>query len=256
MNFTQRRLARQARLFGSDAMELIGLKKILVVGCGRNGSAFALLAAYAGFSRFRLADPDVVKAHNVNATVPFFKRDVKRPKVHVLRDKLLAIDPSMKCELYPWKIEDPLVREALDSSHVIVDATDSIPAKKFVNERVSENHKKGKSQTLLSLGSGIFVKNGRILQLGAQATLFERGGACLMCSPLDQAENVNLSPVSFVVVNVLASLLGLQLLLSSLIGYDRETNGKYNFVLYDCLSQQVVKLNRVPREDCEFCDQA
>ena len=77
-----------------------------------------------------------------------------------------------------------------------------------------------------------------------------------MCSPLDQAENVNLSPVSFVVVNVLASLLGLQLLLSSLIGYDRETNGKYNFVLYDCLSQQVVKLNRVPREDCELCGHA
>jgi molybdopterin/thiamine biosynthesis adenylyltransferase len=253
MSFTAARLSRQARLFGEDAMELIGLKKIFMAGCGRNGSAFATLAAYAGFSKFRLVDPDVVKTHNVNATVPFFKRDVNKPKVCILRDTLLAIDPSIKCEIYPWKLENPLVQEALDSSHVIVDATDSIPAKKFLNEWVSENHKKGKSQMLLSLGSGIFVKDSRILQLGAQATLFEKGGVCLMCGPLDVEDKSNLSRVSFVVVNVLASLLGLQLLLSLLIGYDRETNGKYNFILYDCLSQQVVKLNRVPREDCPLC---
>lgn len=256
MSFTAARLFRQTRLFGEDAMELIGFKKILMAGCGRNGSAFAMLAAYAGFSKFRLVDPDIVKTHNINATVPFFKRDVNKPKVCVLRDTILAIDPSIKCEIYPWKTENPLVQEALDLSHVIVDATDSIPAKKFLNERVSENHKKGKSQTLLSLGSGAFVREGRILQLGAQAALFERGGACLMCGPLDQAEKINLSRVSFVVVNVLASLLGLQLLLSSLIGYDRETNGQYNFILYDCLSQQVVKLNRIPREDCGLCGPA
>lgn len=251
MNFTKARLFRQARLFGQEAMELIGLKELCIVGCGRNGSSFAFLAAYSGFSKFKLIDPDEVEPHNLNATVPFIMRDIGRPKVWVLSGKILEVDPLIKCETYPYKIEN--VRHFLNSSDIIVDATDSIPAKIFLNARVSENQKKGKNQMLLSLGSGAFVKEGRILQLGSQATLFEKGGACLMCGPLDQAEKTNLSRVSFVVINVLASLLGLQLLLSSLIGHDRETSEKYNFILYDCLSQQVVKLNRIPREDCEYC---
>ena len=74
-----------------------------------------------------------------------------------------------------------------------------------------------------------------------------------MCGPLDEEERTNLSPVSFVAVNVMASLLGLQLLLSSLVGYDREASEKYNFILYDCLGQRVITLNRAPRRDCEYC---
>ena len=77
-----------------------------------------------------------------------------------------------------------------------------------------------------------------------------------MCGPLDAEDESNLSRVSFVVVNVLASLLGLQLLLSSLIRHNRAVAGGYNFILYDCLSQQVVKLNRIPREDCGLCGPA
>jgi molybdopterin/thiamine biosynthesis adenylyltransferase len=253
MNFTKARLAKQARLFGQEAMELIGLKRLCIVGCGRNGSSFATLAAYAGFAKFSLIDPDIVKPHNLNATIPFFMGDIGRLKGEVVKERLKAIDRSIKCKAYPFMIQDVAVSEVLASADIVVDATDSIPAKKFLNARVSENQKKGKNQMLLSLGSGAFVRGGRILQLGAQAALYEEGGACLMCGPLDFEEKTNLSRVSFVAMNVLASVLGLQLLLSSLIGHDRETSGKYNFILYDCLSQQVVKLNRAPREDCKFC---
>lgn len=255
MSFTGARLARQVRLFGQKAMKQVSSKFVCVIGCGRNGGFFAAILAYAGFFRFALIDPDTVKPHNLNATVPFFKKDVGRLKVEVVKERIQAIDPMIECGIFALPVEHPDVQKAIDFSDVIVDATDSIPAKKFINARVSENIRAGKDQKLLSLGSGAFVKDGRILQLGAQATLFEKGGACLMCGPLDQSERVNLSRVSFVAVNVLASVLGLQLLLSSIIGHDREAREKYNFVLYDCLSQRVITLNRVPREDCEYCGQ-
>jgi len=253
MTHVQARLARQERLFGARAVRQIAKKQVCIAGVSRNGGASALLLAHAGFMRFDLIDPDIVEPHNLNAGIAFTKKDIRKPKVDVVRERLLALDRTIECEVYPIAIQDPRVQKTLDSSDIVIDATDNIPAKKFLNERVSENHKKGKNQMLLSLGSGAFVKDGRILQLGAQALLYEKGGACLMCGPLDFEEKTNLSRVSFVVVNILASILGLQLLLSSLIGYDRETNGKYNFILYDCMSQQVVKLNRLPREDCEYC---
>jgi len=252
MSFTKSRLARQKKLFGPEAMETIASSQICIIGCGRNGSSFANLAAYSGFSNFALMDKDKVVAHNLNATVPFYKKDIGKLKVEVVKERIRAIDPSIKVEAYPFMVQDSRAKEILDSSDVIVDATDGIPAKKFLNARISENLREGKDQKLLSLGSGAYVK-GEILQLGAQATLFEKGGACLLCGPLDQEEKTNLSRVSFVVINVLASLLGLQLLLSSLIGHDSETAGKYNFILYDCLSQRVVTLNRIPRKDCQYC---
>jgi hypothetical protein len=253
MNFTIARLNRQARLFGLEAMKKVASKLVCIIGCGRNGSFFAVLLAYAGFFRFILIDPDIVRPHNINATVPFFQKDVGRPKVEVLRERLMGIDSSISVEVYQCRAEDLEAREVIDSSDIVVDATDNIPAKKIINARIAQNLKEGKDQKLLSLGSGAFVKDERILQLGAQATLFEKGGACLMCGPLDAEEKMNLSQVSFVVLNVLASVLGLQLLLSSLIRHDREASEKYNFILCDCLSHKIITLNRVPREDCEYC---
>jgi molybdopterin/thiamine biosynthesis adenylyltransferase len=253
MTFTQARLARQGRLFGARAMDVIEEQKVCMVGVSRNGGASAVLLAHSGFMRFRLVDPDYVETHNLNAGVAFKKKDIGRLKVEVVKERLFELDPAIECEAYPFAVQDARAQATLDSSDIVIDATDSIPAKKFLNARVAENVRKGKDQRLLSLGSGAYVRKGQILQLGAQATLFEKGGACLMCGPLDAEDESNLSRVSFVVVNVLASLLGLQLLLSSLIRHDRAVAGGYNFILYDCLSQQVVRLNRLPRQDCEYC---
>lgn len=253
MSFTKSRLVKQEKLFGPEAMEITASRQVCIVGCGRNGSSFTTLAAYSGFSNFALVDKDKVVAHNINATLPLYKKDIGELKIEVVKERIQSIDSSIKCEIYPFMVQDPRVKDVLNSADVVVDATDSIPAKKFLNARIAGNIRNGKDQKLLSLGSGAFVKDGRILQLGAQATLFEKGGACLMCGPLDQEEKINLSRISFVVINVLASLLGLQLLLSSIIEYDRASGSGYNFILYDCLSQQIVTLNRIPREDCEYC---
>ncbi len=252
MTYTLERLAKQEKLFGHQVMNQFAEVSLAIIGCGRNGCSFATLAAYAGFMHFFLIDPDVAEPRNVNATVPFFKEDVGKPKVEVVKAKLKAIDPSIRVETLQSDVQGKGMECILNSSDILVDATDSIPAKKFLNARVAENLQEGNAQKLVSLGSGAFVKDGRILQLGAQATLFEKGGACLMCGTLDPSDKVNLSRVSFVVVNVMASLLGLQLLVSSLSGEDSGLE-RHDFVLYDILSQQVVALNRSPRERCEFC---
>jgi len=250
VDFTRTRLMKQARLFGREAMEILASERMFIAGCGRNGSAFAILSAYSGFMDFVLADPDSVEPRNLNASIGFSRKDIGRRKVDVVRERLLSLDPSITCETLALHIQDERARKTLASADIVVDATDSIPAKKFLNAVVAENIGKGKDQKLLSLGSGAYAEDGGILQMGAQAVLFEKGGACLLCGPLNREERTNLSDVSLVVVNVLASLLGLQLLLSSLLGYgDRPCN----FLLYDCLGHRVVGLQRVGRKDCEYC---
>ena len=253
MSYTSARLAKQEKLFGRAAMVAIAETRLCVIGCGRNGSAFVTLAAYAGFRRFLLFDADVVRAHNLNATIPFFRADIGRPKVEVLKDRLRSIDPSIECEPIRERLGFSQADKALERADALVDATDSIESKLKVNGFTARLHEKGRETKLLSLGSGAFVGDGRILQLGAQATLYEKGGACLLCGSLDEAYYSNLSAVSLVVVNALASLLGLNLLLSALIDPAGLAGERNNFVLFDCLKQKSVSFRRVPRPDCAYC---
>jgi molybdopterin/thiamine biosynthesis adenylyltransferase len=253
MSYTSARLAKQENLFGRAGMEAIAETRLCVIGCGRNGRSVVMLAAYAGFMKFCLVDPDVVKTHNVNATVPFFRADVGRPKVGVLKERLESLDPAIECETHKEKVGKAPAGDALERADVIVDATDSIETKLNLNGFAARLHEKGRGTKLLSLGSGAFVREGRILQLGAQATLFEKGGACLLCGSLDEAGYSNLSGVSLVMVNVFASLLGLNLLLSALIDPAGQAGERSNFILFDCLKQESVSLKRSPRPDCAYC---
>jgi molybdopterin/thiamine biosynthesis adenylyltransferase len=255
-NFSTLRLAKQRKLFGKECMDRLKSIKLAVIGCGRNGSFFSILCAYTGFFNFLLVDPDVVRLHNVNASILFGYKDVGRRKVEVVKERIQSVDPAISCEILPFKVQNRKVLSKLKSCDVIVSAVDSISTKKFLNSFVAKNIKDGYPISLLELGSGAYVKDGKILLLGGQATLFTPGGACLLCGPLDEDEFTNLSNVSFIIPNGLSALLGLELLLSYLTGYDNplgDERNKYNFILYDCLSHKLVKFRRIGRKDCKYC---
>jgi molybdopterin/thiamine biosynthesis adenylyltransferase len=255
-SFSFKRLFRQARLMGKTAMRKLKSLRIAIVGCGRNGSFFANLAAYSGFFRFTLIDPDSVEPHNVNASVLFGYKDVGKRKVEVVKRKLTDIDPAIECGIFHSPVENESMLSVLDSCDVIISAVDSIPAKNFLNSFVSQAMDTGKTISLLDLASGAYVENGRILLLGGQATLFSPGGACLLCGGLDEDDFTNLSNVSFIVPNGISAILGIELLMSYLTGYDNPAGveeRQYNFVLYDCLSHKSVKLNRISRKACKLC---
>jgi molybdopterin/thiamine biosynthesis adenylyltransferase len=254
--FTFKRLSRQTKLLGWNRMEKLKSLVIAVVGCGRNGSFFSNLAAYAGIFNLVLIDPDVMNAHNVNASILFGYRDIGKKKVEVVKERIQSIDPAIICDVHPCAVEDSSVSPVLNSCDIIVSAVDSIPTKNFLNSFVSGAIKRGKPICLLDLASGAYVESGKILLLGGQATLFAQGEACLLCGGLDEDDLTNLSNVSFVIPNGFSALLGIELLISYITDYDNpagESKEKYNFILYDCLSHQLVKLNRASRKNCKFC---
>lgn len=74
-----------------------GLKgtRVLIAGCGSVGSTAAVALARAGVGGFHLIDPDVVEETNLSRQ-DYTLADVGLPKVRALRDRLLAINPSME----------------------------------------------------------------------------------------------------------------------------------------------------------------
>jgi molybdopterin/thiamine biosynthesis adenylyltransferase len=249
-SFSRLRLARQERLFHRKSMERIKSLQLTVVGCGRNGSFFSILAAYSGFFHINLIDPDIVKAHNINASILFGYEDVGRQKVEVVCEGIKRVDPSIECFTFFCRAQDEAAVRILEKSDVIVSCVDNVVTKNFLNAFVSEQMKNGNEVLLLDLASGAFVRDKKILLLGGQASLYFAGGPCLLCQSLDDDESMNLSNVSFIIPNAISAVLGMELLFSHLTGH---SGTKYNFVLYDCLTHQIVTLSHRSRKDREFC---
>ncbi len=80
------------RLFSRDILEKIRECKVLIVGCGGNGTVADLLLR-AGFTRFGLIDSDVVEDTNLNR-LPFTTKEIGLPKVDAWRNYMLSINPE------------------------------------------------------------------------------------------------------------------------------------------------------------------
>src|SRR6201987_4545243 len=78
--------------------------RVLLIGAGGLGSPLALYLAAAGVGRIGLVDFDVVDFTNLQRQVLHGTSDVGRPKLHSARDRLQAINPEVKVDLYETKL--------------------------------------------------------------------------------------------------------------------------------------------------------
>src|ERR687893_798393 len=77
---------------------------VLCIGTGGLGSPLALYLAAAGVGRIGLVDFDVVDFTNLQRQVLHGTKDVGRPKLHSARDRLQAINPEVKLDLYETRL--------------------------------------------------------------------------------------------------------------------------------------------------------
>lgn len=84
--------------------------RIHIVGCGSVGSTLAENLARCGITKMTLWDFDTVEAHNI-VNQMFRQQDVGKPKVEVLKDILMDINPEIKddVELKPKGWEGKLM---------------------------------------------------------------------------------------------------------------------------------------------------
>ncbi len=101
--------------------------RVAVVGVGGVGSWCAEALLRTGVRHLTLMDDDVVAPSNVNRQCPATSRTLGRPKVEVMRERLLEIDPEADVVAVNERYERGLPRGgAVDA---IVDAIDSVPCK-------------------------------------------------------------------------------------------------------------------------------
>jgi hypothetical protein len=90
----------------TEAYDLARLStsRLIIVGCG-GSTGFVESMARAGIPDFILIDPDRVSRSNL-ATQQYYRRDVGKPKVECLRDRILGINELATVQAIPVALED------------------------------------------------------------------------------------------------------------------------------------------------------
>jgi tRNA A37 threonylcarbamoyladenosine dehydratase len=122
--------SRTELLLGKEAMDKLKNSKIAIFGIGGVGSFVVEGLVRSGVRNFVLIDDDLVCLTNINRQLHATRKTVGKPKVEVMRDRILEINPKAQVTthqtFYLPGNEDNLITEDLD---YIVDAIDTVSAK-------------------------------------------------------------------------------------------------------------------------------
>ena len=122
--------SRSEALLGSQAMENLRTKKVVIFGVGGVGSLAAEALIRTGLTHLTMVDDDLVQASNINRQLPATVQTIGRPKVEVLRERLLTINPEAEITaLQARYTAETALNFQLETFDYVIDAIDSVAEK-------------------------------------------------------------------------------------------------------------------------------
>lgn len=131
---------RGERLLGTDVMNTIAQKRVIVFGVGGVGSWCAEGLIRSGIHYLTIVDSDCVSVTNINRQLMATTRTIGKPKVEVLKERLLDINPDAEIiavrEVYS---ENNCEKFNLSDYDYVIDAIDSLKDKSLLILKAAES---------------------------------------------------------------------------------------------------------------------
>lgn len=150
MRLTTEQIERYSRQImvpdlGGKAQIRLRQASALIIGAGGLGSPAALYLAAAGIGTLGLIDPDRVELSNLQRQILHATSDIGRPKVDSAQEKLSGLNPDVKLNVYPWRLENDNAADILAGYDFVIDGSDNFPTKFLVNDtavrlKIAFNH--------------------------------------------------------------------------------------------------------------------
>ncbi|WP_313807056.1 tRNA threonylcarbamoyladenosine dehydratase [Flavobacterium sp.] len=151
---------RAELLFKEEGLEKLKNSNVLVVGMGGVGSFAAEFIARAGVGKMTIVDGDTVDITNINRQLPALHSTVGQPKVTIVGDRLMDINP----ELQLTRVQEFLSPErafelVTDEFDYVLDCIDSITPK--LNLIIAAKRKRVK--IISNMGAGGKMLPGKVV---------------------------------------------------------------------------------------------
>jgi tRNA A37 threonylcarbamoyladenosine dehydratase len=168
MSFDQE---RTRILIGPEGVAALGEKRVMVVGLGGVGSFAAEALVRSGIGTVSIVDHDQVASSNCNRQLPALQSTIGRPKVEVMGERLLAINPGLKLHTRPLFVTPDNCGElvAAEAPDFVLDCIDSIACKAALVKACQD----APVAVISALGAG-----GRLDATRADITTLERTEIC------------------------------------------------------------------------------
>lgn len=123
-------LERTELLYGEKDMNKLKNAHVLVVGLGGVGSFAAEFLCRAGVGEMTIVDGDVVDVTNINRQLIALHSTVGKPKVELVKERLLDINPNLKLTVIKEFLTPEKAFDIIDDKYnCVLDCIDSITPK-------------------------------------------------------------------------------------------------------------------------------
>jgi adenylyltransferase/sulfurtransferase len=238
------RYSRQIMLpqIGIEGQQKLLDSHALIIGLGGLGSPLAMYLAAAGVGELTLADDDAVDLTNLQRQIVHSTQNLGQAKVESARESLVALNPEVKVNCIPHRLENDALAKAVQDADVVLDATDNFATRFAINRACVENH------TPLVSGAAI--------RLDGQVSVFRADladGPCYHCLYREEgeteetcSENGVLAPM----VGIIGSIQALEAI-KVLTGFGEDLNGRLLILDGNSMEWRSMKLKKDP--ECPVC---
>ncbi|MBI3741492.1 MAG: ThiF family adenylyltransferase, partial [Chloroflexi bacterium] len=185
---------------GAAGQEKLLAARVVIVGCGANGTVIANTLARAGVGTLVIADRDFVELNNLQRQVLFDEADVTRrvPKAIAAAEKLRQINSTITVEGIVTDVNAENIEELIAGATVVCDGTDNFATRFLINDACVKNNI-------------AWVYGGAVGSTGMSMTIVPRVSACLRCvfhnePPPGTLPTCDTAGVIAPIVNIIASI--------------------------------------------------
>jgi len=162
---------RAELLFTKEGLEKLKNANVLVVGVGGVGSFAAEFIARAGVGSMTIVDGDVVDITNINRQLPALHSTVGLPKIDVVGDRLLDINPELKLtRLKEFLSPERAFEIVSDEFDYVMDCIDSVTPK--LNLIIAAKRKKIKIISSMGAGGKMIASKVKVADISSTENCF------------------------------------------------------------------------------------
>lgn len=128
--------SRQTQLkdIGPAGQARLAASRVLVVGLGGLGSPVLQYLAGAGVGVLGLVESDALEASNLHRQPIYALSDVGAPKIELARAAVARLNPSVRIEAHPVRLDAGNALELVRAYDLVIDCSDNFRTKFLVND--------------------------------------------------------------------------------------------------------------------------
>jgi molybdopterin/thiamine biosynthesis adenylyltransferase len=231
---------------GAAGQERLLAARVVLIGCGANGTVMANTLARAGVGALVIVDRDFVELNNLQRQVLFDEEDVARgtPKAVAAAEKLRRVNSSIQIEGVVTDVNAENIEELIDGATLVMDGTDNFETRFLINDACVKHNLP-------------WIYAGAVASYGMTMTIVPHETACLRClfnrePPPGTLPTCDTAGVIAPIVNVTASIASAEAI-KLLAGAGTRNAGLINIDLWEN-TFDVFAVAR--RDDCVACGQS